>query len=72
VDEPPRVVGELRRGCPRYADCVTDQRRQGRFVTLHPDEALLQAARSVEETDAFGEHDRQRMVVEHRIARLGS
>jgi hypothetical protein len=61
---------ELCRVCPRYAECVTDKRRRGRFVTLHPDEARLQAARALERTDYFREQYRQRVVVEHRIARL--
>jgi hypothetical protein len=58
------------RGCPRYAECVTDKRRRGRFITLHPDEARLQAARALERTDYFREQYRQRVVVEHRIARV--
>jgi hypothetical protein len=61
---------ELCRICPRYAECVTDKRRRGRFVTLHPDEERLQAARAFERTDYFREQYRQRVVVEHRIARL--
>lgn len=61
---------ELCRVCPRYAECVTDKRRRGRFVTLHPDEARLQAARALERTDNFREQYRLRVVVEHRIARL--
>ena len=61
---------ELCRACPRYAACVHDQRRRGRFVTLHHDEARLQAARALERTAYFQEQYRQRVVVEHRFARL--
>ena len=61
---------ELCRACPRYAECVTDKRRRGRFVQLHPDEARLQSARAVERTEYFREQYRQRVIVEHRIARL--
>jgi transposase len=61
---------ELCRACPRYSDCVNDKRRRGRFVQLHPDEARLQAARALERTDYFREQYRQRVIVEHRIARL--
>ena len=61
---------ELCRACPRYADCVTDRRRRGRFVTLHHDEARLQAARALERTEYFHEQYRERVVVEHRIGRL--
>lgn len=58
------------RACPRYADCVTDKKRRGRTITLHPDEVRLQAARAFEQTDDFREQYRRRVVVEHRIARL--
>ena len=61
---------ELCRACPRYAECVTDKRRRGRFITLHHDEARLQAARAFERTEYFHEQYRQRVVVEHRIGRL--
>jgi len=61
---------ELCRACPRYSDCVNDRRRRGRFVQLHPDEARLQAARALEQTEYFREQYRRRVVVEHRIARL--
>ena len=61
---------ELCRACPRYADCVCDKRRRGRFVQLHPDEERLQAARALEQTEYFREQYRKRVIVEHRIARL--
>jgi hypothetical protein len=61
---------DLCRACPRYGECVTDRRRRGRFVTLHPDEELLQAARALERTEYFRQRYQQRVVVEHRIARL--
>ncbi len=56
--------------CTRYGECVQDQRRRGRFITLHPQEAGLQAARAMENTDCFRQQYRQRITVEHRIARL--
>jgi len=61
---------EVCRACPRYDECVTDKRRRGRSITLHPDEELLQQARAVEKTEYFRDQYRQRVVVEHRIARL--
>jgi len=61
---------ELCRACPLYGECVTDKRRRGRFVTLHCEEELLQQARALEQTEYFRERYRQRVVVEHRIARL--
>jgi hypothetical protein len=62
---------ELCRACSRYTECVgQDKRRRGRFITLHPDEADLQAARALERTEYFREQYRERVVVEHRIGRL--
>jgi len=61
---------EVCRGCVLYGDCVHDQRRRGRFITLHPQEQALQRARALERSDYFREHYRQRVVVEHRLARL--
>lgn len=61
---------EVCRACPRFAECVHDRRNRGRFVTLHYDEARLQAARAAERGEAFRDRYRQRVAVEHRIARL--
>ena len=61
---------ELCRVCPRHAECVGDKRGRGRFISLHPEEERLQAARAFERTDYFRQQYRQRVVVEHRIARL--
>ena len=56
--------------CPRRAECYTEKRRGGRLITFHPDEERLQAARALEQTDYFREQYDDRVVVEHRIARL--
>ena len=37
---------ELCGACPRYAECVADKRGRGRFITLHPEEERLLAARA--------------------------
>ena len=42
----------------------------GRTVRLHPQEALLQQARALQQSEAFGEYRHRRVVVEHRLARL--
>ena len=42
----------------------------GRTVQLHPQEALLQQARALQQSEAFGEYRQRRVVVEHRLARL--
>jgi len=61
---------QICRACPHYQRCVNDKRRRGRFITLHPDEKLLQQARALEKTAYFPDTYRQRVVVEHRIGRL--
>ena len=61
---------ELCRGCPRHDECVTDKRRRGRSVALHPQEARLQHARALEGTEYFRQQYAQRVIVEHRFARL--
>ena len=42
----------------------------GRTAQLHPQEALLQEARALQQSEAFGECRQRRVVVEHRLARL--
>jgi hypothetical protein len=54
--------------CPLRAQCTRGQ--GGRTVQVHPQEALLQLARALQRSPAFGEVRRRRQVVEHRIARL--
>ena len=39
-------------------------------MQLHPQEALLQHARALQQSEAFGEYRQRRVVVEHRLARL--
>ena len=42
----------------------------GRTVQLHPQEALLQQARALQQSEAFTGYRKRRVVVEHRLARL--
>ena len=39
-------------------------------MQLHPQEALLQQARALQQSEAFAEYRQRRVVVEHRLARL--
>ena len=39
-------------------------------MQLHPQEALLQQARALQQIEAFGEYRQRRVVEEHRLARL--
>jgi hypothetical protein len=54
--------------CPLRARCTRGQ--GGRTVQVHPQEALLQQARTFQKSPAFAEFRRRRQVVEHRLARL--
>lgn len=58
--------------CALRSKCTTKSgmKSYGRTVTLHPQEALLQAARAFQRTAAFVDCVRRRQVVEHRLARL--
>jgi hypothetical protein len=55
-------------GCPLRAQCT--QSPHGRTVAQHPQEALLRAARAEAATPAGRQTLRERVIVEHRQARL--
>jgi hypothetical protein len=54
--------------CPLRPQCVRG--RGGRTIYVHPQEALLQAARALQASPAFREYRTRRQVAEHRLARL--
>ena len=56
--------------CPLRTQCVAGSSGLGRTLQLHPQEALLQQARALQQSEAFGEYRQRRVVVEHRLARL--
>jgi hypothetical protein len=56
--------------CELRESCTASKKGQGRTVSLHPQEALLQQARALQKSAAFGEYKKRRQVSEHRIARL--
>ncbi len=56
--------------CPLRSQCVAGSSGLGRTVQLHPQEALLQQARALQQSEAFSEYRQRRVVVEHRLARL--
>jgi hypothetical protein len=62
--------GATCRKCQLRDVCVAAGNGKGRTVTLHPQEALLQQARTFQKSEAFGEYRRRRQVSEHRLARL--
>jgi hypothetical protein len=55
--------------CPLRPQCVTT-RYGGRRIHLHPQEALMQAARAFQRSDAYAPYRKLRQAVEHRLARL--
>ena len=56
--------------CPLRPQCVAAALGTGRTVRLHPQEALLQQARALQQSEAFSEYRQRQVVVEHRLARL--
>ena len=56
--------------CPLRSQCVAAKPGTGRTVQPHPQEALLQQARALRQSEAFAEYRQRRVVVEHRLARL--
>jgi transposase len=54
--------------CPLRDQCVKGT--GGRTVDVHPQERLLQDARTFQASDAFAEVRRRRQAAEHRLARL--
>ena len=61
--------GAVCRDCPLRAHCT--EAAGGRTVQVHAQEARLQAARAAQATPAGRALLRERVVVEHRLARLG-
>ena len=56
--------------CPLRSQCIAAQGRKGRRVLIHPQEALLQQARALQQSADYDEYRARRVVVEHRLARL--
>lgn len=55
--------------CPLRSRCTTS--KTGRHISVHPQEARMQAARAYQKTPEGKSRLRNRVVVEHRLARLG-
>ena len=56
--------------CPLRSQCISAKGRKGRWVLIHPQEALLQQGRALQQSAAYDEYRGRRVVVEHRLARL--
>ena len=57
-------------GLSTAAQCIPAKGRKGRWVLIHPQEALLQEARALQQSAGYEEYRERRVVVEHRLARL--
>ena len=58
------------RTCPLRSQCIAAKGSRGRRVLIHPQEALLQQARALQQRTHYDEYRARRVVVEHRLARL--
>jgi hypothetical protein len=65
-----RFDGAMCDACPLRPECVRARPGKGRLVMLHPQEALLQEARSFQNSNSFAPYCKLRQVAEHRLARL--
>ena len=63
-------MGPNVRACPLRPQCIAAKGRKGRRVLIHPQEALLQEARALQQSADYDEYRQRRVVVEHRLARL--
>ena len=58
------------RTCPLRPQCIAAKGSRGRRVMIHPQEALLQQGRALQQSTHYDEYRARRVVVEHRLARL--
>ena len=65
-----RFDGAVCGACPLRPQCTDAKAGLGRTVRLHPQEALLQEARQLQDSPAYAQYRQRRVVAEHRLARL--
>ena len=56
--------------CPIRSSCMRARPGKGRLVMIHPREALLQEARTFQQSEAFAPYRKLRQAAEYRLARL--
>jgi Transposase DDE domain/Transposase domain (DUF772) len=56
--------------CPLRPQCIQAKANRGRWIQLHPQEALLQQARAFQNSPEFQPYRQMRQTAEHRLARL--
>ena len=65
-----RFDGAVCQGCLLRSRCFTAKGMQGRQVLIHPQEALLQEARALQQSADYSQYRQRRVAAEHRLARL--
>ena len=65
-----RFDGAVCGACPLRPQCTDARASLGRTARLHPQEALLQEARQLQDSPAYDQYRQRRVVAEHRLARL--
>ena len=65
-----RFDGAVCQGCLLRSRCFEAKGMKGRQVLIHPQEALLQEARALQQSADYGQYRQLRVVAEHRLARL--
>jgi hypothetical protein len=63
------TIGNACSCCTMRSECTRSS--NGRTINVHPQELLLREARERQQTQEGRDHLRERVVVEHRLARLG-
>ena len=66
---PSNLMGAVCWVCP-LSQCIAAKGRKGRRVLIHPQEALLQQARALQQSADYDQYRARRVVAEHRLARL--
>ena len=65
-----RFEATVCQACPLRSQCIAAKGRKGRQVLIHPQEALLQGARALQQSAEYDQYRQLRVVAEHRLARL--
>ena len=68
--KPSGLTAAVCQACPLRSQCIAAQGRKGRQVLIHPQDALLQEARALQQSADYDQYWRRRVVAEHRLARL--
>ena len=65
-----RFDGGVCQGCLLLSRCFAAKGKKGRQVLIHPQETLLQEARTLQQSADYDQYRQRQVVAEHRLARL--